>query len=366
MYGQSRGVLQLGALLGVYMAWWIYSEAHVASLLGVSRKEGLIAGLLVTITVWVRLQGILRFSKFISGLDIRRIIVIISPFISYILFFITINSKNILISIFSFIIFTLYIGVLLAISSSKIYKETDPSEWKSSILIFKTVMVFFQILTLIFLKIINIDIYKFNNTIYLILSILLTMSIYASRHIYGFIIPETIYKLLELLHLSFINPRKVKLITDNDINRFSSILAGLFVLKIIILPKAIKDDPLITLALYALSYFIGSRVALSYFDNIKLVYLSSIISYFIIISIDPIHAIILLGFMIGFIELSIILLVLNYKPRDIVKTNLFQSIWIIAGSIIVGVTSEFLPNYTPYSILLILISGYVFRNRATL
>ncbi len=364
MYGQGRGVLQLGALLGIYMAWWIYSEAHVASLLGLSSKEGLIAGLLVSVTVWVRLQGVLRFSRF-RGVGIRRLTIILSPLISYTLFYITIVSSHIAVSLLSFILFTLYIGVILSISSSKIYKEIDPTEWNSSIFIFKSVTILFQILTLIILKFTNMNIYEFNYQVHIILFILIMISVYASKHIYGFIIPETLYKLLDLLNLSLTNPRKVKIITDNDINSFSAILAGLFVLKIIILPEAIKNDPLTTLILYALSYFIGTRFALLYFDNQKLIYLISIISYFIIISIEPVHAIILLGFVIGFIEVSIILLILNYKPRDIVKSNLFQSMWIIVGSIIVGLISEVLPSYTPYSILLVLVSGYLFRDRRT-
>ncbi len=355
-----RSVLPLAAVIGIHMALWVYAEAHIAAGLGVGRGSGIVAGLLVSVWLWLRLQSMLRIARKVKSVPGKRGIFILSPIFLYVFFKIFIGTNSIIIMIIMFLLLTIYLGVLLAIASSKIYSEIPTEAWGHAVSLFRSATILFQVIVLSILSIYD-D--RIAEGVGVIVAVMLPLALLSAREIQGSIISSITLRKFDLLSDLLIEGR-TRTVTTGNLIRMSALLGGLAVTKMTLLPKAVGDNPFEALALYALAYLIGTRVASVYYTSSMLTIvftLATFISVFLLGS--PLYSLLLAGFAMGFVEVSITLLVLMYRPGIVQKANQIVTSWIVIGSIVVGVVSKGLPEYSALAGIIVALMGFIVSRR---
>ena len=351
---------------GIYMALWIYAESHVATLLGAGKTNdlilgGLLLGSIAAMWLWVRLQGSLIALRRFTSVRKRRITLALSSIIIYLLFINIINNDNLLTSVLYFTLMTIYLGMVVAIGASTLYHETDFSEWGRAVSTYKTTTTLFQLLTLIMIKVWSLQDEEFIIQSFAVSFILSMISAYKIHGaLFSSISLKTIDNFTNIIsHLD----TNYTILTHKDLMRIGSMLGSLAVAKMILLPKAISSDPLLALALYSLGYLIGARFA-QYLYNMRLITILSITPLIVILLGLPYKlTLMFVGVAIGYVEVSSILIILDNRPRVISNANIIITLWVIIGSILVGLTSFNNIKYTALAGLTIAFVGLILGRR---
>ncbi|MEB3780340.1 MAG: hypothetical protein GSR85_08955 [Desulfurococcales archaeon] len=341
-------VIFIAMTSGIYMALWVYGESRLASQLGIGREAGLLAGMIVSIWILMRLQGIIVASRRVKSVRWRRTVYLLSPLIFYVsLYFI--DWDMLVTSLMGFSIMTIYMGLVTAVSVSTIYHEMDYAEWPHAVSMYRSSTTLVQAASLLLASL-----WLGEDRIWILLVIATLSAIASVTLMKGYIISSMSFKVLDnFSDLVAFTRYNVRQFSYKTLLKYAGVIGGLASVKLVNLPAATAQNPFNGLITYSLGYLIGARLAINRYEASLAVFLGILAMAYPLLNLNPLITIAVIGLGLGFTEVSATLYILDTKPRMMLKATIVLTAWTILGALATGITSMAIPRNASLSGLIV-------------